>query len=265
MRNGFIGLLLLGTYISAVSAYSFPVSAQIDQRKPLPPNSAPAPRRDIGGVWLGPVLPKKLPPPPMTPWGKEFFDQAKPVSGPRAGPIVKSNDPYVTCDPMGIPRSLVYETRGLEFVQIPTKTIELFQYGRIWRDIWTDGRKLPTNVGALGADTQDPRYYGYSVGEWTDDYTFIVRTTGFNEAAWGTEEGHPRSMHAIVEERYHRINHDNLEVTVTINDPKSYTQPYEVMKQVFTWAPDQQLEEQLCIPSDAINYREIFREAGAEK
>jgi hypothetical protein len=68
-----------------------------------------------------------------------------------------------------------------------------------------------------------------------------------------------------VEERYRRIDHDNLELTVTIDDPKSYTKPFEVMKQIYTWAPKQDFEEQLCIPSEAVDYRDTFRAAGEDK
>jgi hypothetical protein len=248
-----------------VSVFAVPSYGQQGTAPAAKKPSAPAPRRDISGYWLGNVIPRKQPAPPMTPAAQEFFNQAKPMSGPRAEPIAKTNDPFVMCDPMGIPRGTVYETRGIAFEHVPRKTLELFQYGKIWREIWTDGRKLPTNVGAPGANTSDPRYYGYSVGEWADDYTFVVRTTGFNEDVWATELGHPRSMNAMVEERYRRVDHDNLEVTVTITDPKSYTSPFTIMKEVYTWAPTQEFEEQLCIPSEAIAYRETFREAGEDK
>jgi hypothetical protein len=200
----------------------------------------------------------------MTPWGQAFFDAAKPLQGPRALPIARTNDPLVTCDPMGFPRSILFETRGLAFEHVPRRTLELFQYQRVWREIWTDGRKLPTNVGAEGDDTLDPRYYGYSVGEWVDDYTFVVNTTGFNEDVWADELGHPRSMHARVEERYHRVDHDTLQLTVTIDDPKSYTMPFVAMRQTLTWAPKQEFEEQLCIPSEALEYRETFRPPGED-
>jgi hypothetical protein len=250
-----------------VIAWIIPIPAYAQRQAAAAPAkpSAPAPRRDISGAWQGPVIPRKLPAPPMTPWAQQFFDEAKPLSGPRALPIAKTNDPLVTCDPMGFPRSAVFETRSFSFEHLPKRTLQLLQYQRIWREIWTDGRKLPTNVGAPGKETQDPRYYGYSVGEWADDYTFVVKTTGFHEAAWADELGHPRSQDAIVEERYHRNDHDNLELTVTINDPKSYTAPYVVIKQIYTWIPSQEFEEQLCIPSEAVEYRETFREAGEDK
>ena len=260
MRNCFASLCTLAV------AWTIAVPAYAQQRAAAPAKkAAPAPRRDLSGVWLGPVIPRKQPAPPMTPSAQKMFDEAKPLSGPRAQPIAKTNDPFVMCDPMGIPRSVLYETRGIAFEHVPRRTLELFQYGRTWREIWTDGRKLPANVGAEGNDTQDPRYYGYSIGSWVDDYTFVVQTTGFHEAAWADELGHPRSMNAKVEERYRRIDHDNLEVTVTIDDPKSYTKPFEVMKQIYTWAPLQEFEEQLCITSEVLEYRETFREAGEDK
>jgi hypothetical protein len=187
------------------------------------------------------------------------------LQGPRAVPIAQTNDPLVTCNPEGFPRSALFETRGFAFEHVPRRTLQLLQYQRIWREIWTDGRPLPTNVGAPGKDTRDPRYYGYSVGRWADDYTFVVTTTGFNEDAWVDERGYPRSMDAKIEERYRRIDHDHLELSVTIDDPKMYTKPYFVMKQVYTWAPVQEFEEQLCIPSEALEYREIFRPPGTEK
>jgi hypothetical protein len=232
-----IALLLIGA----------PALAQRQQQpaSAVPKNAAPAPRRDISGHWLGPVSPRKEPPPPMTTLGQQLFNATKPLQGPRAVPIADTNDPLVTCNPEGFPRSALFETRGFAFEHVPRRTLQLLQYQRVWREIWTDGRALPTNVGGSAKDARDPRYYGYSVGTWADDYTFVVTTTGFNEDAWADEQGHPRSMDAKVEERYRRIDHDHLEVSVTIDD--------------------QEFEEQLCIPSEALEYRETFRPVAAGK
>jgi len=201
----------------------------------------------------------------MTPWGQQFFDSVKPLSGPRAVPIAKTTDPLVTCDPLGFPRNVLYETRGFSFEHVARRTLQLLQYQRVWREIWTDGRTLPEHVGGTEADARDPRYYGYSVGGWADDYTFVVNTTGFDETPWMDEFGHPRSVNAKIEERYRRIDHDNLELTVMIDDPKAYTKPFEAMKQVFTWAPKQEFDEQLCIPSEALDYRTTFSPPGLDK
>lgn len=269
MKKGVVFLcVVIVTWMMTIQGCSQEPGASLSKQ------AVPAPPRDISGVWLGAVVPREgknfdrdmtpEPVPPMTPWGQALFDGVKPFRGPKAVPIAQSNDPLVTCDPLGFPRSVVYETRGIAFEHVQKKTLQLLQYQRIWREIWTDGRALPTDVDKTGS-FNDPRYYGYSVGAWADDYTFVVRTTGFDEEAWADELGHPRSMNAIVEERYRRIDHDTLELTVTIDDPKAYTGPFVLLKHAFTWAPKQEFEEQLCVASAALDYRATFSSAGSEK
>ena len=128
------------------------------------------------------------------------------------------------------------------------------QYQRVWREIWTDGRALPTDAGGGSPSSPDSRWYGYSVGRWEDDNTFVVDTTGTDERGWVDYFGRPHSAAARFEERYHRIDGASLEVTVTITDPVTYTRPYVAMKQMFVRADRQELEEQLCVPSEAIEY-----------
>ena len=49
--------------------------------------------------------------------------------------------------------------------------------------IWTDGRQLPTNP--------DPRWYGYSVGHWEDDYTFVVNQQRHRRTNLARQRGQP--------------------------------------------------------------------------
>ena len=81
---------------------------------------------------------------------------------------------------------------------LPNRTFLLLQYMDLWREIWTDGRTLPTNVGGRGRDTLDPKYNGYSIGRWEDDYTFVVETTGLAPETWATKSGYPHSVDAHV-------------------------------------------------------------------
>ena len=220
---------------------------------------------DISGVWAGPALPTLQEPAPFTPLGKQRYEANKATWGPNAVGLAESNDPLITCDPLGFPRSMLYETRGFEFVHTPTKTIELLQYQRAWREIWTDGRPLPKDVGGASADSLDPRWYGYSVGKWVDDSTFAVETVGTDERSWVDYFGRPHSGAAHFEERYRRVDANTLEVTVTITDPEIYTKPYVAMKQTFQRAARQELEEQLCVPSEAIDYFKTIAEPAGVK
>ena len=36
-------------------------------------------------------------------------------------------------------------------------------------------------------------------------------------------------------ERYRRVDHDHLELVITINDPKTYTEPWTSDKKIFNW------------------------------
>ena len=43
------------------------------------------------------------------------------------------------------------------FAAMPGKMLQPFQFNRVWREIWTDGRELPKDVGGRSADSADPR------------------------------------------------------------------------------------------------------------
>ena len=228
------------------------------------PESAPAaPRRDLSGVWLGVAVPHLEPTAPMTERGQALFDAAKPMYGPRAVPVANSNDPLVTCDPLGFPRAILHEMRGMEFVQAPTRVVQLLQYQRAFREIWTDGRALPADVGGSSPQARDPRWYGYSVGRWLDDFTFVVETTGATATSWGDEYGHPHGLAARIEERYRRVDAGTLAVVVTIDDREMYQKPFVAMR--LALKRGKELEEQLCVPSEALNYLEVVAKPAGDR
>ena len=67
-------------------------------------------------------------------------------------------------------------------------------FNRKWRNIWTDGRANPKVDDFL-----EPRWWGYSVGRWTDDYTFVAETVGLDERTWLDNVGRPHSLEARIE------------------------------------------------------------------
>jgi hypothetical protein len=220
--------------------------------------SAPAPKRDLNGAWTGPVASIGHNFPPFTPLGEQRFKLNKPEP---VYHLANTNDPLMTCDPLGFPRNVINETRGMRFAQLPDRMIVLYQYQRIWREVWTDGRELPKSI-----DTKDgapSRWYGYSVGHWDGDYTFVIDSIGMDDRSWLDTSGHPHSVDMRVQERYTRVDHDTLHMTVTIDDPKTYISPFEELTGVpFKWIPNQELEEQLCIPSEGIAYMNIIGHPG---
>lgn len=221
-----------------------------------------APKRDLTGFWGSSVGQKINPLPPMTAWGEQVFRTHKNNSD---YPVAQSNDPDNTCDPLGFPRAMVFMTRGIGFATMPDRIIQMWQYDKTWRHIYTDGRPLPTNVGGTEKDAPDPRYWGYSVGHWQDDYTFVVETTGSDENTWLDNAGHPHSVGIHVTETYKRLDHNDLEVTIHIDDPKAYTKPFDITTARFKWIPKQDFEEQICIGSQELDYLKLIADPGAKK
>jgi hypothetical protein len=231
-------------------------------KMPNPPG--PAPKRDLSGAWVGPQDVKADPMPRMTPAGEARFKRNKPYGVATRevapGENAVSNDPFITCDPLGFPRDLyahaVSSRGGMLFGSAPNRILIDYQQQQTWRQIWMDGRKLPAKVDMRGAP--DSQYYGYSVGHWDGDYTLVIDTTGLDERAWLDEAGHPKSSSAHIEERYTRVDQYNLQLVATLDDPKFYTKPWTFLRAHFYWMKDQNLLEELCIPSEAIEYRNML-------
>ena len=228
-------------------------------RMPNPPG--PAPKRELSGAWVGPQNNKSDPVPPMTSAGQAAFKERKAYgTATRSDGLGVSNDPFITCDPLGFPRDLlahaVSSRGGTLFGSVPNRLLIAYEQQRIWREIWMDGRALPKAVDVRGAP--ESRYYGYSVGHWENDNTLVIDTTGLDERAWLDEAGHPHSAMAHIQERYTRTDQYNLQLTVTVDDPKYYTKSWTFMRANFYWMKAQDFAETLCIPSEAIQYRDTL-------
>jgi hypothetical protein len=223
----------------------------------------PAPRHDLNGTWVGPVVQRQAAVvPEFTPLGQKLLDLNKPeakfkVSG--------TNDPFVrSCDPLGFPRNMLFEMRsvpsgemlGMTFASLPQRLLVLTQFQKVWREIWTDGRQLPANVGQKGGP--DPRYYGYSVGHWEADNIFVADTVGVDDSTWLNKFGYPHTVDVHIQERYTRKDQNDLSQTITVDDPKLYAKPFMLVTSDFKWLPDQNLAEQLCIPSQLNQYLSLI-------
>jgi hypothetical protein len=221
-------------------------------------DGGPAPKRDLKGTWAGPgsspaVARGKGPErPSLTPMAQELLSKAKPIG--KYSPA-GTNDPHARyCDPVGFPQNVYNEGCGLSIATMPDRIIMLLQYMDLWREVWTDGRPLPTKVGGTDKDSLDPTYNGYSVGHWEDDYTLVVDTTGIDDRTWVTAAGYPHTVEAHVQERYHRADHNDLQLSVTIDDPKMYTKPWNLGTYNYRWIPNQKFDDFSCIPSQVIKY-----------
>jgi hypothetical protein len=204
----------------------------------------------------------------MTPAGEKAFKLNKPYgAATRTDALGESNDPFIVCDPLGFPRNLlahaVSSRGGTLFGSAPDRILIGYEQQRVWREIWMDGRQLPTKVDVPGG--AESRYYGYSVGHWENDNTLVIDTTGLDERTWLDEAGHPHSATARMQERYNRQDQYNMQVRVTVDDPTYYTKPWTFMNAHFYWMKAQEFAETICVPSEGIAYRDsLARPSGVE-
>jgi hypothetical protein len=151
--------------------------------------------------------------PPMTAWGEDRFKTAKPAFGPNKTTPKLSNDPVYGCYPPGLPRIYLHP-KPIEIVQLSNEVTMLFEYDRIARHIYTDGRPHAEFL-------DPPLWMGDSIGKWDGD-TLVVDTIGFNDKTWLDHIGHPHSDALHLVERIRRTNHDTLTDEMTIEDSKAY-------------------------------------------
>src|SRR5918996_1026030 len=215
-------VVILSGVLHAQGQWNVPGLANAELKAPP---SGPAPRRDLTGVWdaggagiggSGQADEREKARAPFTRLGEEMYSRNKPGNGPRMAPVAEINDPLSTIgDPTGFPRLLTFELRPFQVVHTPNQVLMLYMFEHRWRVIWTDGRPLPADP--------DPRWYGYSVGRWENDTTFVVETVGLDDRTWIDNSGYPHSTALKVTERYVRVAQNTLELSVIIDDPMVYT------------------------------------------
>jgi hypothetical protein len=238
------------------------------------PNAAPAPRHDISGTWTpagdaqamqdrGVVVATN--PIPFTPYGLQVYKSHHPTAGPDGVVPDQANDPRDKCEPPGMPRADLYQLRQTQILKDEYKIAILYQYTTRWRVIWTDGRELPRLIDGgvmAGQEARESRYYGYSVGRWADDTTLVIDTVGLigDGRVWLDNAGRPVSDQLHVTETLHRVDHDRLEWSVTIDDPKMYVKPWIALDKfpMKLQDPHTDVMEQYCSLSDMEQYNKSF-------
>ena len=148
-------------------------------------------------------------------------------------------DPSGRCLPGGIVKG--HTTPLLrKIVQVPGLVVILKEQNVSYRQIFTDGRPLPVDP--------QPSFDGYSSGRWEGD-TLVVRTNGFRDGLWLDRSGSPLTESAEMTERFRRVNYGHLEIQVTVNDPKAYTQPWTVTLNHFI-VLDTDLLDYVCVENE---------------
>ncbi len=169
---------------------------------------------------------------PLQPWAADLKKK-------RMAEFSKDN-PDAHCLPMG---NMQFHThpQPRKIVQTPELIVILYEGNAGIRQIFMDGRPLP------GKDAQ-PWWYGYSTGKWDGD-TLVVETIGFRDDGWLDINGSPLTGAGKTIERFRRVNYGNLEIEITVDDPKAYTKPWTVkVKQLIEL--DFEMTEFICAENE---------------
>ena len=240
--------------MSAVLA-TLVVLPAVRAQKPAPDLSGVYTRSGGGGGARNPATEWGAETLPFTPEGLARFNANKPGKGPRQVPPALGNDTLGDSNPPGLYRTLIYN-RPFEIVQTPTKVIQLLEWAKAWRVIWTDGRPAPEDPPA------GPYWYGYSVGKWEGD-TLVVETLGLDDRAWLDEWGTPFSGDAHIEERWKRTGPDRIELTITVRDPALYSKPWTSSPIVYSSQRKTEVLEMIFAPIDEKEFNKRVRDPAA--
>jgi hypothetical protein len=175
---------------------------------------------------------------PLRPWASELRNT-------RIADHSKDN-PDAHCLPIGLTQ-LHNHPQPRKMVQTPSVLLILYEANGGIRQIFTDGRPLPTN------DPQ-PWWYGYSIGKWDGD-TLVVETSGFRDDVWLDVNGAPLTSAGKMTERFRRLDYGTLEIEVTVDDPKAYTKPWTAVKIRQRLMPDDELIEFVCAENEKSTQR----------
>jgi hypothetical protein len=148
-------------------------------------------------------------------------------------------NPTLNCLPDGVPHGDLLP-EPFKIIHSPGVIVMLYEVETTFRQIFTDGRKLPVDPS--------PAWQGYSVGRWEGD-TLVIDTAGFNDRGWLDARGTGHSEEMRVEERFRRRDYGHLDLTITITDPKTFTRPirFSVVEELL---PDTDLFEHYCLENE---------------
>ncbi len=200
---------------------------------------APAPRLangkpDLSGIWISDVTPEgeETPSDVFTlPSGRymqnmgvdmpdgqlPYQDWQLPIVAERTANLA-IDDPHIRCLPDNFLRAYGLP-HMLKFVQKPDLLIVLNEMNAGYRQIFTDARPLP--------DDPSPAWQGYSAGTWDGD-TLVIDTIGVRDDSWIDWNGSVITEDARIREEFSRPDFGHMQIRVTVDDPRAYTQPWSI-------------------------------------
>ena len=161
------------------------------------------------------------------------------------------DDPTALCLPAGLPRIVMLGLFPQQFIQTPKQIVILYEYMNVIRIIPLDTKHRADLI---------PTYMGDSVAHWEGD-TLVVDVIGFNDKTWlaGTGTFHSDALH--ITERYTRVDKDQINYEVTMEDPNVLTKPW-TLRSTIMLREGTRLQEYVCAENniDPDRYEKLLKE-----
>jgi hypothetical protein len=151
---------------------------------------------------------------PYTDWGLKQWIEYDPV---------KKGDYAGTCLPFGMSRN-INSPHGVQVIQHPDSLAFLFE-----QNTWFHW--VPLTEGFKWNEELPETWNGVTTGRWDGD-TLILTTSKFNGYTKLDTSGHPHSKQLTLINTFRRLDSRSMEHTVTVRDPRAYTQEW---MNVRTW------------------------------
>lgn len=223
--------------LALMTLASMPAPAQDQQPGYKAPTGAapkmPDGKQNYEGVWQTPRMADVtkttrccigVPNLPFTEYGKQRWESYDASKGDYAG----------SCLPFGLLRSV----GGPHPVQV-------MQNAKYIAELWEQNTWFHvTPIGVPHSQDPSPTWFGESRGKWNGD-KLVIDTIAFNGKTRIDTIGHPHSDQLHTIEKFDRTSLGVIDYVITIDDPKTFTKPWDSVRKWFLH-PEWEIMEYAC-------------------
>ena len=247
MKNRFMGTIFA---VGAVLAFSAVMLAQTAPPQPGAAGVQAVPRTpdgkpDLSGVWLAESPTERAArgassreggggrgDRPFQPWAQKLFEYHSDPFVPNR-PRNELNPRSTDCFPPDLEYLITNDNDHVEIIQSPQRVLIVYEYDFWVRQVWMD-EEHPEDL--------ELKWMGHSIGKWDGD-TLVVDTVSIDPLNSYGGFIHTDALHMV--ERVRRVDHNMLEIVVTVDDPKAYTKPWTFGPIIYILRPDSRIEERV--------------------
>jgi hypothetical protein len=160
-----------------------------------------------------------------------------------------TDDPELKCFMPGVPRAN-YMPFPLQIFHSDGHMLFAYQFAGAARIINLDEHR----------ESAIDSWMGVSNASWDGD-TLVVDVAGFNGQAWLDRAGNHASYALRVQERYTFAGPDAIDYEATLEDPQTFSRPWNIAFRLYRRKDDSHIMEFKCVPfTEELLYGEFYKQ-----